>query len=154
MPRSRGFTLIELLITVSIVALIATIGIMSYVSFLKQSRDSKRQSDLKTIQSVLEQYHSDQHFYPPSKVTITGQSFTNATGRTGIVVTKTYLNNSPREDWVTLSPYIYEPLPSDCTESGPPICNNYCLYAKLEGVSPGLGNCVAKTNYNFAVSQP
>lgn len=137
MKENRGFTLIELLITVTIIAILVTVGIISYVAFLRQTRDVRRQSDLKTIQSVLEQYHADQHFYPPSQITFTGQRFTNPD------VTKVYLNQTPKEQWQSSSPYVYVPNGTD-----------YCLYALLEGTSPGLSGCPTQAGYNYAVSQP
>lgn len=147
MPKESGFTLIELLITISIIAILVTVGIISYIAFLRTTRDTARQADLKTIQSVLEQYHSDQHFYPPAQFTIIGQKFTNPDG------TKVYLNSTPKEQWHT-SPYLYVPLPTGCGSLPPLLCSDYCLYAKLEGVSLGLGNCPAYSDYNYAISQP
>ncbi|MDP3973848.1 MAG: prepilin-type N-terminal cleavage/methylation domain-containing protein [Candidatus Daviesbacteria bacterium] len=150
----KGFTLIELLIAVSIIALLMTIGAISYMGFLRTTRDTSRQTDLKTIQSVLEQYHADLHFYPTAQFTFAGQRFTNASGRAGNPqVTKTYLNNTPKEQWTQTAPYLYVPLPAGCGEVAP-LCSNYCLYARLEGTSPGLGSCATQTVYNYAVSQP
>ena len=64
MPRQRGFTLVELMVVITIVAVLATIGIVSYQVVLKNSRDARRQTDLRTIQTGLEQYFADQLFYP------------------------------------------------------------------------------------------
>jgi len=68
----RGFTLIELLIVISIIALLSLIGLVAYSEFLKTARNNKRLSDLKLIQSALEDYHADQLYYPYLNPACTG----------------------------------------------------------------------------------
>lgn len=63
MNRS-AFTFIEMLAVVTIVSLLAVLGIMAYANFAKQSRDAKRQSDLAEIKSALEMYKADNNTYP------------------------------------------------------------------------------------------
>ncbi len=57
--HSLGFTLLELLVTVTIIAILTLIGIVSYASVNRRSRDVKRKSDLEEIRSALEMYRSD-----------------------------------------------------------------------------------------------
>ncbi len=61
----RGFTLIELLVTVTIVAFLMGLGLVSYGGSRKAARDNKRKADLEQIRSVLEIYRSDCKQYPP-----------------------------------------------------------------------------------------
>lgn len=145
--KTRGFTLIELLVTVSIIAVLSAIGLVVYSSVLKQGRDSKRQSDLRSIQSALEQYFADQ-FYYPSAITFNDEALSGGG--------KTYLNTIPSDP--TSDPqYSYVPSTSSgsaCDNSSTAtFCTKYCLYAKLENSTPGTGNCTA-TGYNFAVTPP
>jgi type IV fimbrial biogenesis protein FimT len=46
MLKQRGFTLIELLVTISIAAILLTIGIPSFTSFMRSSRVSSATNDL------------------------------------------------------------------------------------------------------------
>lgn len=143
----RGFTLIELLITISIIAILATIGITTYSSVMKQGRDSKRQSDLKSIQSALEQYFADQLYYP---ATLTSPLSAGS---------KTYLNNVPTDPLPSPKPqYTYTPLPltgTTCDNSTSTKCAKYCLYANLEGTTTSsLSGCSSTIYYNFAVTPP
>lgn len=62
----QGFTLIELLVSVSIIIVLTTLGLISYSEIQKKGRDARRQTDLKVIQSALEQYRADQGYYPIS----------------------------------------------------------------------------------------
>lgn len=149
MKTKKGFTLIELLITIAIIAVLSAIGLIAYTAVLKQGRDSKRQSDLRSIQSALEQYNSDQGFYPapsPSPLTF-GNPFNNCTGNpvTPCSATKTYMNAVPA-DPISSTPYSYVPSTS-----------SYCLYAKLENLpspAPVPLGCAYPTDYNFAVTPP
>lgn len=54
----KAFTLLELLVVIGIISILVAMGAVSYSSAQKKARDSKRSSDLKAIQSALEQYNS------------------------------------------------------------------------------------------------
>lgn len=62
----KGFTLLEMLVVIGIIAILVSIGISSYSTAQKKARDAKRKSDLKSIQSALEQYYSICGFQYPS----------------------------------------------------------------------------------------
>lgn len=64
--RSAGFTMIEILVVVAIIALLTTIGIISYNSTQKRARDGKRKADLEQIRSALVLYRTDNGIYPTS----------------------------------------------------------------------------------------
>ena len=54
MPKkSNGFTLIELMIAISVVSILATIGIIMFSSTQKSARDAKRKGDLEDIKRAL-----------------------------------------------------------------------------------------------------
>ncbi|RJP46338.1 MAG: prepilin-type N-terminal cleavage/methylation domain-containing protein [Armatimonadetes bacterium] len=147
--NSRGFTLVELMVAVGIIAILSLVSISTYSGLQKGTRDSKRQSDLRVIQSALEQYRADQGFYP-SNMEFFGSSFGyylnnsvglyNLTGNPsppGPASRKIYLQNIPL-DPRNVSPYIYAyvALPIDgvdACDNETVFCTNYCLFARLEG---------------------
>lgn len=61
-----GFTLIEMMVVVTIISLLATMGLISYSSTTKNARDGKRKADLEQIRSALVLYRVDVGNYPAS----------------------------------------------------------------------------------------
>lgn len=64
MKRQAGFTIIEMLIVVTILAMLAGILIPVLGDAAKSSRDSRRATDLKSVQSALEAYKRANGTYP------------------------------------------------------------------------------------------
>lgn len=62
----KGFTLSELLISVSIIAILVLMAILTlnYKTQIQKARDAKRKNDLKLIQNKLEDYFNDNNGYP------------------------------------------------------------------------------------------
>ncbi len=154
---SKGFSLIELLIVISIIAVLSTIAVASFGSLQKNSRDLKRQADLKLVQGALEQYYADQHYYPTAtSVTFDGSSLTGPGSRV-------YLNKTPI-DPTTGQTYVYQAKPGTCANTAntpSTYCLNYCLYAKLENSKNANGTPLTTSactptpaGYNYLVTKP
>lgn len=62
--KRAGFTLIELLLVIVILGILAVLGLGSYTSTLRKSRDARRKSDLRNIAVALDAYYSDNNRYP------------------------------------------------------------------------------------------
>jgi|SRR3989344_8937616 len=149
-----GFTLIELLVTISIIAILAAIGLVSYQQILKNGRDAKRHSDLSKVQSALEQYNADQFFYPTGDLPW-GSALTSSTGNPSPPTVKVYLNSLPTEGVVSNPQYSYVPTPSGCDNSSSSTkCTSYCMYAKLENSTSMSTLCDDNGTYNLEVPRP
>jgi general secretion pathway protein G len=61
-----GFTFIELLVVITIVAILSAVGMVSYQSTNRGSRDAKRKADLENIRSALEICRIEDGRYPAS----------------------------------------------------------------------------------------
>lgn len=69
--NKKGFTLIELLVVIAIIGLLSTLAVIALGSAREKSRDSKRLSDLKQIQTAFELYYTEQNAYPTAAVAVT-----------------------------------------------------------------------------------
>ena len=66
MRKKQGFTLIELLVVIAIIGLLSTLAVVALNNARQKSRDAKRVSDIKQIQTALELYFNDANAYPPN----------------------------------------------------------------------------------------
>lgn len=64
--RSKGFTIFELLIVVAIMATLASIAIYSYTKLIERTRNVKAISDIKNLESMLENFNLENERYPDS----------------------------------------------------------------------------------------
>ena len=65
MINKKAFSFVELIVSVTILAIISTIWFISYSSYLWDSRDSQRKSDLAQVGSALKVYKQKRWYYPP-----------------------------------------------------------------------------------------
>src|SRR3989344_8459217 len=79
MRTERGFTLIELLETISIIAVLSSIGLIVYQGVQSKARDSIRKSDLQKLAIALEIYAQQNRKYV---VNSTGEDLTSCTDST------------------------------------------------------------------------
>lgn len=144
----KGFTLIELLVVIAIIGLLSTLAVVSLNNARKKSRDAKRVSDIKQIQSALELYFNDQNEYPlGTAVTLGGTNtvtlsnsdagFEDATP-TGANVYMGKVPANPTPGGGSGYQYsAYETTWDACAASE--TCANYKITFTLEEANPNLG---------------
>ena len=138
-----GFTLMELLITVSIIAILVAIGIASYSTINKQSRDTKRKSDIEQLRSALEMYRADVGYYPS-----TGAGSWTAASDLSTALVTTYILAIPSDPQGATSPYMYRA--TDVTDSQ---YYGYCISSLLETENP-TDTCTPYTGQSFGIKNP
>ncbi|HSX48546.1 MAG TPA: prepilin-type N-terminal cleavage/methylation domain-containing protein [Candidatus Nanoarchaeia archaeon] len=112
LKKESGFTLIELIIVMVIIGILVLLLLPNLSSGPKRARDSQRKSDLRTVQSALEQYYADKNAYPSG----------NYAGLSAIL-TPDYAKTVPTAP--NPGSYTYTPT---CSTT----CTSYTLTATLE----------------------
>jgi len=75
--NQSGFTLIELLVVIAIIGLLSTLSVVALNNARARSRDARRVSDVKQMQTALELYYNDVGSYPPTASVTAGNSIAN-----------------------------------------------------------------------------
>lgn len=88
-----GFTLIELLVVIAIIGLLSTLSIIALNSARARSRDARRISDIKQIQTALEMYYNLADQYPG---TISSSTATSAIAYTSGASSTVFLSVWPK----------------------------------------------------------
>ena len=123
----KGFTLIELLVSISIIGILAAVGLVSFSGSQKQARDSARKSDIKQYQNSLELFANQNYGMFPSR-----------TDGNGAVASTTLcldlnLTSCPEDSrFENDSSFVYK-YQSNGTGAGTVDATTYVLWSKLEG---------------------
>ena len=62
--RNSGFTIVELLIVIVVIGILALLVITTYSGIQAKARNSKRQTDVASVQTQLEAFFSQNGYYP------------------------------------------------------------------------------------------
>lgn len=69
--KRKGFTLVELMIVITVIAILATIAVVSFTRVQKQARDTKRRGDVRALATALQAYFSEKNTYPATTAELT-----------------------------------------------------------------------------------
>jgi prepilin-type N-terminal cleavage/methylation domain-containing protein len=72
--RQSGFTLFELLVSISIIAVLTAVAVVSFGGLNKKTRDARRTSDLEKLRVALEEAKQIGTTYPSNLLSLTGPS--------------------------------------------------------------------------------
>lgn len=137
--RIAGMTLAELLVVVSIITILAVLGLAYFRSQIFKGNDARRKGDLHEIQVAIEEYEKDNDCYPLPQIVVCKPGTRLAP----------YLSKVPC-DPTTDASYFYEHEDSACPQW-------YRIYAALENendpdyISGGVGPLLA---YDYYASSP
>jgi prepilin-type N-terminal cleavage/methylation domain-containing protein len=62
--NKQGFTIVELLIVIVVIGILALLVINTYGGVQQKARNAKRQNDVKSIQTQLEAFYTQNSYYP------------------------------------------------------------------------------------------
>jgi len=116
----KGFTLVELLVSITIIGILANIGLSTFTSAQQKSRDAKRKAHLKQLSDAFEAYYNDHGQYPDDADIVWGSSFVDPDNSNTV-----YMVKLPADPTQGLT---YEYLPAGDWKS-------FQIYARLENTN-------------------
>ena len=119
--KQGGFTLIELLVVIAIIGILSTCAVVALNNAREKSRDAKRVSDVKQMQTALELLYNDANGYATA-ITAGSAIFHGGT---------TYMASAPTNPSPGGTPYTYATIGSEPYTS-------YTLTYTLEGTTGGI----------------
>jgi prepilin-type N-terminal cleavage/methylation domain-containing protein len=130
MRKQKGFTLIELLVVIAIIGLLSTLAVVALNNARLKSRDARRVSDIKQIQTAIELFYNDTGAYPAA-VALGGSIVSGNVTYMAVVPD----NPTPVNDGTCIagSTYTYTAGTANTTYT-----LEYCLGGTTGGVSAGL----------------
>jgi prepilin-type N-terminal cleavage/methylation domain-containing protein len=138
--QNKGFTIVELLIVIVVIGILALLVITTYSGIQAKARNTKRSTDLQSLQTRLEAFYNDNGYYP-SLTDLNSDTWvqTNMKG-TDLNSMVDPSNAAKSNDLVATMPtagkvYSYAVTNSAGTscESDDTTCATYVLTAKYEG---------------------
>ena len=149
--NNKGFTIVELLIVIVVIGILALLVITTYSGIQAKARNSKRQTDVQSVQTQLEAFFSQNGYYPSLTDMNTGTSATSDANSTWVASnmksldqtalvdpsnpnSSRQLKDSPQAKW-----YSYEVTDSsgNSCETTDTNCAKYTLTATYEGTVNG-----------------
>jgi general secretion pathway protein G len=73
--KQRGFTLIELLIVVTLIVVLAGIGLATYSTSVRRAKEATLKEDLFRMRDAIDQYYADKGNYPPDVATLVSAGY-------------------------------------------------------------------------------
>lgn len=137
--KRRGFTLLELLVVITIIGLLASVGLASYTRAQARARDAKRQGDLTTLRNALELFYSENNAYVNTGGTCRGVE-------TALLeLVPNFTKTLPTDPGGQGRPYLYCGSPQ-----------SYCLQSRLETAGTTQSTCTVslQSGYNYGVGNP
>lgn len=152
-PDKKGFSLVEIMVVISIIGILSGLSLGFVGTIQKNTRDAQRESDLRVLQSAIQQFYADQNYYPNDLRTqlLNGSALTNPNG------SKTYLSQTPKDPNAPSTTYCYTSQLSSlstgtsCASANSGMCHFYELCAELEN-TPGIATCACNTAAHFKVT--
>ena len=109
--RESGFTLIELMVVMSLLVILASMGLVQYRHSIVHSQEAVLKDDLTKIRDAIDQYYADKNEYPESLDALVSEGYIRAVPRDPITKSETTWETTPSEpdpSNPTAQPGIYD----------------------------------------------
>jgi len=71
----RGFTLIEILIVITLIVVLASMGMASYTNSVRRAREAVLREDLFRIRDAIDQFYADKNKYPQTLADLVSEKY-------------------------------------------------------------------------------
>jgi general secretion pathway protein G len=109
--RPSGFTLIELMVVMSLIVVLATIGLTTYTNSVTRAKEAVLKEDLFRMRDAIDQYYADKNRYPSSLDELVSEKYLRALPVdpfTNTVDTWQTVMSEPEPGNTTETPGIYD----------------------------------------------
>jgi general secretion pathway protein G len=73
--RAAGFTLVELLIVISLISILAAMGLVQYRNSVTSTKESVLRTDLFRMRDAIDQYYADKGKYPSALDSLVSEGY-------------------------------------------------------------------------------
>lgn len=141
--KNKGFTLIELLVVIAIIGILSTLAVVSLNNARQKSRDAKRVSDIRQVQTSLELYFADSNAYPAGVAVTLGSASAQTLSSAGLTAAgsasgTTYMGQVPANITPGGADYSYRSTNNDGSACTSGACPSYVINFTLEDITGRL----------------
>ena len=94
---NRGFTLIELLVVISLISILAAMGLVQYKNSIVRAQEATLATDLFRMRDAIDQYYADKGKYPASLDSLVSDGYMRAIPEDPFTHTKDSWQTVPAE---------------------------------------------------------
>jgi general secretion pathway protein G len=149
MKIRKGFTLIELLVVIAIIGILSTLAVVALQNARLKSRDAKRVSDIKQVQTAMELYFAENNSYPATNTVtqVLGDENNLCLDKDGFddtcaggVANPIFMGQVPKDPPPNDVGYVYAATVTNpvCDGTSNQACPGYTLTFSLEGQTGSL----------------
>ena len=116
---ASGFTLIEIMVVMSLIVILATMGLVQYRQSIVRSKEAVLKEDLFRMRDAMDQYYADKGKYPESLDTLVSEHYIRAIPKDPITNTTSWQTVAAERDTgstSSASPGIYD-IKSESTDT-------------------------------------
>ena len=96
-PRQSGFTIIELMVVMTIIVVLASIGLAQYRRSIVFSREAVLKEDLFRMRDAVDQYYADKNEYPSEIDALVSEGYLRTVPKDPFTDSTTTWQTSPAE---------------------------------------------------------
>jgi general secretion pathway protein G len=97
LKTSRGFTIIELMVVMTIIVVLASMGLVQYRRSIIFAREAVLKEDLFRMNDAIDQYYADKNEYPPAIDSLVSEGYLRSIPKDPFTGSETTWQTSPAE---------------------------------------------------------